>query len=134
LNNDLPQVELQPSGIAPTDQPQSQATPQPSPAILDPKILEKLLAGVSEQNRLLTENLRYQKSIRERILAGVWQGLGTVIGATVVVSLIIYGLKQIATVEWISPIVTKVIDDMESRGRQLGPKEPGGNGSKTREN
>ena len=102
----------------------SQSDPS-KPEIKD-ETVRLLIEVVSEQNRLLREQIRWNKSIKQRVIGGILTGLGTVLGATVVVSVLIYGLKRIATVEWVSPIVNKVIDDIESRGRTPVTKDGSG--------
>jgi hypothetical protein len=77
--------------------------------------IEKLEGQVAKQNELLTAYVRNQKSIKERIFAGLWTGFGTVIGATVIVSGIVLALKPLSKIDWISPIVDKVIESLEHR-------------------
>lgn len=50
------------------------------------------------------------------MVAGLWTGLGTVLGATVVVSGIVLLLKPLSKTDWIGPIVDKVISALENRG------------------
>lgn len=50
------------------------------------------------------------------MIAGLWTGLGTVLGATVVVSGIVLMLKPLSKTDWIGPIVDKVISALENRG------------------
>lgn len=71
---------------------------------------------IEKQNELLASFLKNQTSFRSRMVAGLWTGLGTVLGATVVVSGIILMLKPLSKIDWISPIVDKVITALESRG------------------
>ncbi|MEI8281550.1 MAG: DUF5665 domain-containing protein [Armatimonadota bacterium] len=49
-------------------------------------------------------------------MAGLWTGLGTVLGATVIVSGIVLVLKPLSKTDWIGPIVDKVINALENRG------------------
>ena len=55
-------------------------------------------------------------AFKARMLAGLWTGLGTVLGATVVVSGIVLMLKPLSKTDWIGPIVDKVISALENRG------------------
>lgn len=73
------------------------------------------------QNDLLQEWHENQRSFRKRFIAGMWTGFGTVIGATVVVSLLVLALRPLGSINWISPIVNRVIDDLETR-QPLRPK------------
>lgn len=77
--------------------------------------IETLNARIEKQNTLLTAYLKSQTSVKLRIVAGLWTGLGTVLGATVVVSGIVLVLKPLAKIDWISPIVDKVISSLEHR-------------------
>jgi hypothetical protein len=78
--------------------------------------IEKLSDRIDRQNTLLAAFLRNQSSFKSRLTAGLWTGLGTVLGATVVVSGIVLMLKPLSKGEWIGPIVDKVISALENRG------------------
>ncbi len=80
------------------------------------KAIETLNERIDRQNSLLAGFIKSQTSFKTRLIAGLWTGLGTVLGATVVVSGIILVLKPLAKVDWISPIVDKVINALENRG------------------
>jgi hypothetical protein len=56
-----------------------------------------------------------QTHFGKRLVAGLWTGLGTVLGATVVVSLLVVMLKPLAEVDWVGPIVNRVIDSLDRR-------------------
>ncbi|HLO99233.1 MAG TPA: DUF5665 domain-containing protein [Fimbriimonas sp.] len=91
-----------------------------------PPTLEDLIADltkeVRKQNILLGEWHENQRSFRKRFAAGVWTGLGTVVGATVMVSLVVLVLRPLGNINWISPIVNRVIDDLETRQPAARPK------------
>ena len=80
------------------------------------KAIETLNERIDSQNTLLAAVIKSQTSIKTRLIAGLWTGLGTVLGATVVVSGLVLVLKPLAKVDWISPIVDKVINALENRG------------------
>ncbi len=86
------------------------------------QVLVHLSERIEEQNRLLREQLAYHRSIRERIIAGMWMGLGTVVGATVLFTLLAVAvrplLKPLSNLSWVGPIVDRVLEDMESRQRR----------------
>jgi Domain of unknown function (DUF5665) len=82
--------------------------------------IETLNERIDKQNDLLASFLKSQTSIKMRLIAGLWTGLGTVLGATVVVSGLILALKPLSKIDWISPIVDKVITALESRGGSHG--------------
>lgn len=85
-------------------------------------VLLQLSSRINEQNDLLREQLAYHRSIRERIVAGMWMGLGTVLGATVLFTLLAVAvrplLKPLSNFSWVGPIVDRVLEDMESRQRR----------------
>ncbi len=89
------------------------------------KAIDTLNERIEKQNTLLAAFLQNQSSFKGRIVAGLWTGLGTVLGATVVVSGIVLMLKPLAKIDWISPIVDKVISALESRGGT--PRSPSTN-------
>jgi len=77
--------------------------------------IERLTTQVEAQNKLLREFVESQTHFGKRLVAGLWTGLGTVLGATVVVSLLIVVLKPLAEVDWVGPIVNRVIDSLDRR-------------------
>jgi hypothetical protein len=87
---------------------------EPLPGELQ-RSLDTLTRQIEKQNELLFQFVENQTNFRKRIVAGIWTGLGTVLGATVMVSVVVLALKPLANVQWISPIVKKVIDDLETR-------------------
>jgi hypothetical protein len=82
--------------------------------------IDTLSERIDKQNELLAAFIKNQSSFKARLVAGLWTGLGTVLGATVIVSGIILMLKPLAKIDWISPIVDKVINALENRN--IGPK------------
>lgn len=77
--------------------------------------IERLSTQVEAQNKLLKEFVESQTHFGKRLVAGLWTGLGTVLGATVVVSLLVVMLKPLAEVDWVGPIVNRVIDSLDRR-------------------
>lgn len=82
---------------------------------------EELLALTQE---LRTQNEALQKlasafaSFKIRFLMGIVTGLGTVIGATVVVSLLAFLLRPLANAEVIGPFIGDIIESVED-GRPM---------------
>ncbi len=74
---------------------------------------EKLLAAMTENNRLLKLNTDAQTQFRWRFFAGLWTGLGTVLGATVIVAIIVRILTSLASVEQIAPYVRQLQEAIE---------------------
>lgn len=93
--------------------------------------IETLNERIDRQNTLLAAFLRNQSSFKARLVAGLWTGLGTVLGATVIVSGIVLMLKPLSKTDWIGPIVDKVISALENRGvprmRRSDPSDFGSN-------
>jgi hypothetical protein len=83
--------------------------------------IERLTTQVEAQNKLLREFVESQTHFGKRLVAGLWTGLGTVLGATVVVSLLIVVLKPLAEVDWVGPIVNRVIDSLDRRRPAVEP-------------
>lgn len=75
----------------------------------------KLTEKIDRQNEILTDFIKGQSSFRTRIIAGIWTGLGTVLGATVVVSLLVIMLKPLTKLDWIAPVVGRVIDELQTK-------------------
>jgi len=100
---------------------QPNLTPQQEAQSIE-SVLIQLSERIDEQNKLLREQLAYHRSIRERIIAGMWMGLGTVFGATVLFTLLALVvrplLQPLSNMSWVGPIVDRVLEDMESRQRR----------------
>ncbi len=78
--------------------------------------VDTLTQRMEKQNEIMAAYLKNQSTFRARFVAGLWTGFGTVLGATVLVSLLILLLKPLSHVDFISPIVNRVIDALETRG------------------
>lgn len=92
----------------------------PPPKLED--LLADLTTEIKKQNVILKEWHENQRSFKKRFVAGLWTGLGTVIGATVMVSLLVLMLRPLGNINWISPIVNRVIEDLETRQPYKAPK------------
>lgn len=84
--------------------------------------MAKLTEKIDQQNEILSGFIKGQSSFRTRIMAGIWTGLGTVLGATVVVSLVVLLLKPLTKLDWIAPVVGRVIDELQTRKPMVGSK------------
>lgn len=78
-----------------------------------PPIDKEILNELKKLNSKLKQNYTFRK----RFAMGVINGFGTVIGATVLVSLALLLLKQFATIDFVEPIVDRIIDVVEQRGK-----------------
>lgn len=58
-----------------------------------------------------------QASLKTKFLQGMAGGLGTVVGATVLVALVLFILNQFASIEILEPIVHRVIEIIDKTGK-----------------
>ena len=71
--------------------------------ILEIKKLRSEVAGLRASN----------ESIPKRLVAGMATGLGTVLGATVVLSIAVYLLKPLERIESLSPSIQQLIETLQ---------------------
>lgn len=90
---------------------------------------KKELEQREEQLRLLKEhNLLIRRQIKDNnnwtliLLRGMVMGLGTAIGATVILSLAIYALKPLQTIEPLKPAIERLVNTID----KLEKHRPGG--------
>lgn len=84
----------------------------------------ELLSILREQNDLLKEQIEANKNWGVRFGMGVAQGFGTMIGATVVMSLLIYMLNLATNFDPLKPYATRIVEELETRpGRPVNPPE-----------
>ncbi len=88
----------------------------------------ELIHQIKTQNELLRSQIRYLSSWRIRIAHGLLFGLGSFLGATILVSMAAYVLKPLLSIELFRPAIEQVIQDLESPGiRTPLPQPNGGN-------
>ena len=80
-----------------------------------------LLAELKENNRLLKLNARVMGAFRDRFLAGLWTGFGTVVGATVLIAVVIRILAPLASIDRIGPYI-KDVQDLLERPKNAAPR------------
>lgn len=71
--------------------------------------LKRLNELLERQNRLEERRLDWKTSLRHGLLVG----LGSVIGATILVSLFVWLLRPFQRVDFIRPAVERVLDDLD---------------------
>lgn len=76
----------------------------------------ELIHQIKTQNELLRSQIRYLSSWRIRIAHGLLFGLGSFLGATILVSMAAYILKPLLSIELFRPAIEQVIQDLESPG------------------
>jgi len=82
----------------------------------------ELLTILREQNELLKDQIEATKNWRVRFGMGVAQGFGTMIGATVVMSLLIYMLNLATNFDPLKPYASRIVEELETRpGRAVNP-------------
>jgi hypothetical protein len=59
--------------------------------------------------RALRQEVRNSNSFWQKFIGGILAGFGTVIGATLVVAFLIYLLTQLASIEWLKPLVEEIV-------------------------
>lgn len=74
--------------------------------------LEELLV---ENNELLRRNIRANRGFWQLFYGGIIRGLGTAVGATLVVSLVIAALKPLAEIGFIEPLANEIIEKLDQR-------------------
>lgn len=79
--------------------------------------------GLADEFRALRkafeENTVAQTSIKNRFIGGLATGFGSVIGATVLVSLAVFILKQFASVDILKPFVMEVTKMVQGTKQQI---------------
>lgn len=83
------------------------------------KSYDALIEEMSALRESVEKNTRVFK-LPYRFAMGLFTGLGTVFGATILVSVVIYLLKPFASIDMFKPFVNQVIEIVERRK----PKEP----------
>ncbi|MBP6085137.1 hypothetical protein KA517_02775 [Candidatus Gracilibacteria bacterium] len=72
---------------------------------------------LAHEIRLLRKELRLLNSWPRKLFSALLVGFGTVMGATVVVALVIFILTQLASIEFLKPLVEKVVDIVQNTRR-----------------
>ena len=65
---------------------------------------------LAKEITLLRQEIQKSNSFLQKFFAGLLTGLGTVLGATVLLALLIYLLSQLATFEWLKPFVEQIVE------------------------
>ena len=84
-------------------------------------LVEAIAPSETESLTLEIKNLRAEiaglrasnESIPKRLIAGMASGLGTVLGATVVLSIAVYLLKPLEHIETLSPGIKQLIETLQ---------------------
>lgn len=72
---------------------------------------------LSKQLSILIKEIKITNSLKHKFLLSLVTGLGTVIGATVLVALLIFILSKLATIEVIKPFVENVVEIVQTAKR-----------------
>lgn len=73
----------------------------------------ELLAAIKRNNDLIQQLIDVQVKFVPRFLGGVFAGLGTVVGATIVVAILVRILAPLASVERIGPYFKELSDALQ---------------------
>lgn len=87
--------------------------------------MEKLLI---EQNSLIRRQIKDNNNWGLILLRGMVMGLGTAIGATVILSLAIWALRPLQSIEPLRPAVDRLVDVVERLERSRGQSALGSSG------
>jgi hypothetical protein len=68
-----------------------------------------------QTNELLSAMVKWQSNPWNRLKMGILTGVGTVVGATLVVSLLVLLVKPLQNVSWVGPVVKEIVRELESR-------------------
>lgn len=74
-------------------------------------------AALIHELQLLRRELRIANAFRYKFLGGLLTGLGTVLGATLLVAIVIFILSQLATIEIIKPFIENITDIVQNTRR-----------------
>ncbi|MBS1706230.1 MAG: hypothetical protein JST40_10175 [Armatimonadetes bacterium] len=83
----------------------------------DDSVLENLAQELRELNRLLQIQIEHQQSWKLALRNGLLAGLGGVLGATVVVSLLLAVLKPFKSLDALGPVIDKLDRSIENGRR-----------------
>lgn len=75
----------------------------------------RLATAIERQNELLERALRDERNWKKRMLFGALTGFGSVIGATLVVSALVYLIKPFGNVEYFKPTVDHILRDVQGK-------------------
>ena len=89
---------------------------------------ETLLREIRELSSQLRRNTAAFTEFRWRFLGGLYQGVGTVVGATVVIAIIIRILARLATVEAVGPYIRDLQQMLERNPPPSSRQAPARNG------
>lgn len=65
---------------------------------------------LSEEIKKLNNNFKKTTMIRYRLLFGIVEGFGGVIGATIVVSIVIFVLNRLENIDFLRPLVESILN------------------------
>lgn len=106
------------------EKPQSET--QPALAVETPaRPQEELERLLREQNSLIRRQIKDNNNWGLILLRGMVMGLGTAIGATVILSLAIYALKPLQAIEPLRPAVDRLVDVVERLEKSRGQSSLG---------
>jgi len=80
-------------------------------------ILEEILGQLSVEMTKWHKDMLEANSFKNKFIGGLLTGLGTVLGATLLVALVLYVLAQLASIEMIRPFVEEIAGIVQNSKR-----------------
>lgn len=77
--------------------------------------IEKLYQELSRSNELLQQHIRQHRDWRLALRNGIASGFGALIGATVLVSLLLWLLRPFEEIKLLRPALERLATDIEKR-------------------
>jgi hypothetical protein len=82
--------------------------------------IRELIAALKSHEKMLRDTVAFETSWQFRLRMGIVQGLGTVVGATLVVSLVVWLLGYATQWDPVAPVAERIIHDLK-REEASGP-------------
>lgn len=88
----------------------------PEPKAEETEAIRELVTALREHQVVLKDAIAANADWRVRLRLGVFQGLGTVLGATVVVSLAVWLLGLATQWDPVKPVAERIIEELRQEG------------------
>jgi len=89
--------------------------PEEEPEVTD--WTKELVEQIRQQNVLMEKQLRFARNWRVQMRNGLIQGISFAVGASILVSAIIWLIKPLRGIEALRPAIEQLSDELQRRGR-----------------
>lgn len=89
--------------------------PEEEPEVKD--WTKELVEQIRQQNVLMEKQLRFARNWRVQMRNGLIQGISFAVGASILVSAIIWLIKPLRGIEALRPAIEQLSDELQRRGR-----------------